>query len=160
VEAQHNAVHKAFGYIHGFIRGRDPAVSYKLSTSKKDQFMRQTTEDIKYAEVKEPGSENLADNVIDFLETYYKLTLVNITEKASGVASSVVTFLAVFIIGIFVILFIGLALGTWLGELLNSAIAGYFLTAGLFLLMMVLVWVLRKKLTSGFRNFIIRKIYE
>ena len=122
--------------------------------------MAQTTEDIKYTEVKEPGSENLADNVIDFLETYYKLTLVNITDKASGVASSVITFIAVFIIAIFVVLFIGLALGTWLGQLLDNAIAGYFLTAGLFLLIMLLVWVLRKKLTSGFRNFIIRKIYE
>ncbi|MDF2190277.1 hypothetical protein [Paraflavitalea sp. CAU 1676] len=123
--------------------------------------MRQKTEDIQYAEVKDTeASDNLADNVMDFLETYYKLTLVNITDKGSGVASSVVTFMAVFIIGIFVILFIGLAIGTWLGQLLNSTIAGYFLVAGLFLLSMVLIWLFRKKLMIGFRNFIIRKVYE
>lgn len=123
--------------------------------------MRQKTEDVQYTEVKDTeASDNLADNVMDFLETYYKLTLVNITDKASGVASSVVTFMAIFIIGIFVVLFIGLALGTWLGQLLNSTIAGYFLVAGLFLLSMLIIWVFRKKLMLGFRNFIIRKVYE
>lgn len=123
--------------------------------------MRQKTEDIQFAEVKDTdASDNLADNVVDFLETYYKLTLVNITDKASGVAASVVAFMAIFIIGIFVILFIGLGLGTWLGQLLNSAIAGYFLVAGLFLLFMFMIWLFRKKLTVGFRNFIIRKVYE
>jgi hypothetical protein len=124
--------------------------------------MRQKTEDIEYAEVKKDAttSDNLADNVMDFVETYYKLTLVNITDKVSGVASSVVTFIAVFIIGIFVLLFIGLALGTWLGQLLNNTIAGYFLVAGLFLLIMLMIWAFRKKLMSGFRNFIIRKVYE
>lgn len=123
--------------------------------------MRQKTEDVQFTEVKDTqASDNLADNVMDFLETYYKLTLVNITDKASGVASSVVAFIAIFIIGIFVILFIGLALGTWLGQLLNSTIAGYFLVAGLFLLTMLLIWVFRKKLMIGFRNFIIRKVYE
>jgi hypothetical protein len=122
--------------------------------------MKPTTEDIQYTEVKKEENNNLADQAIDFLETYYKLTLINITDKASGVASSVVTFIAVFIIGIFVMLFIGLALGAWLGQLLNSAIAGYFVTAGLFLIIMLLIWALRKKLMSGFRNFIIRKVYE
>lgn len=122
--------------------------------------MKPTTEDIQYTEVKKDTSNNLADQAIELLETYYQLTLVNITDKVSGVASSVVTFIAVFIIGIFVILFIGLALGTWLGQLLNSAIAGYFVTAGLFLIIMLLIWALRKKLMSGFRNFIIRKVYE
>jgi ABC-type multidrug transport system permease subunit len=123
--------------------------------------MRQKTEDIQYTEVNDTEtSDNLADNVMDFLETYYKLTLLNITDKASGIASSVVTFMAIFIIGIFVVLFIGLALGTWLGQLLNSPIAGYFLVAGLFLLTMLMIWLFRKKLMTGFRNFIIRKVYE
>lgn len=124
--------------------------------------MRQKTEDIEYAEVKKDAtaSDNLTDNVMDFVETWYKLTLVNITDKVSGVASSVVTFMAVFIIGIFVLLFIGLALGTWLGQLVNNTIAGYFLVAGLFLLVMLMIWAFRKKLMSGFRNFIIRKVYE
>jgi len=120
------------------------------------------TEDIQYTEVKKDSENdnNLADQAINFLETYYKLTLLNLTDKASGVASSVVTFIAVFIVGIFVLLFIGLALGTWLGQLLNNAIAGYFLTAGLFLVIMLLIWAFRKKLMSGFRDFIIRKVYE
>lgn len=127
--------------------------------------MKTTTEDINYTEVKakimeDDKKDNIADNVIDFLETYYKLTMVNITDKASGVASSVVLFIAMFIVGIFVMLFIGMALGTWLGQLLNSAIAGYFVTAGIFLLAMLVVWALRKKVMSGFRDFIIRKIYE
>lgn len=123
--------------------------------------MRQKTEDIQFAEVKNTeASDNLADNVVDFLETYYKLTLVNITDKASGVASSVVAFLAIFIIGIFVVLFAALGLGIWLSQLLNSAIAGYLLVAGLFLLFILVIIVFRKKLTIGFRNFIIRKVYE
>lgn len=123
--------------------------------------MPQKTEDIQYTEVKDPdASDNLADNVMDFLETYYKLTLVNLTDKASGVASSVVTFMAIFIIGIFVVLFMGLALGVWLGQLLNSTIAGYFLVAGLFLLIILVIWLFRRKLMTGFRNFIIRKVYE
>jgi hypothetical protein len=122
--------------------------------------MKPATEDIQYTEVKKETNDNIADQALDFVETYYKLTLMNLTDKASGVASSVVAFIAVFIVGIFVMLFIGLALGTWLGELLNNAIAGYFLTAGLFLIIMLLILAFRKKIMSGFRDFIIRKVYE
>lgn len=129
--------------------------------------MKQTTEDIDYTEVKakaklkeQDKEDSITDSAIDYLETWYKLTLMNITDKASGVASSIVLFIAVFIVGIFVLLFIGLALGTWLGELLNSAIAGYFVTAGIFLVAMLIVWAMRKRIMLGFRDFIIRKIYE
>lgn len=106
-------------------------------------------------------AENLTKSVGDYFDTYYKLTVVKATDKATGIAASSLAGLTVFFLSIFVLFFSGLALGVWLGQLLDSAVVGYLLVAGFYLFVMILLVLLRRKFVFPFiRNLIVRKFYE
>ncbi|WP_127127232.1 hypothetical protein [Pseudoflavitalea rhizosphaerae] len=105
-------------------------------------------------------TEKLADDVIELVQTYYKLTLVTATRKSSGVAASIVVVLIISVFFLLVIAFAGLALGHWLGNLLSNMATGYLITAGFYLLVTLILIVSRKKLFAYVRDIIVRKIYE
>ena len=106
-------------------------------------------------------AETLTKSVGDYFDTYYKLTVVKAADRATGIAASSLAGLAVLFLGIFVLFFFGLALGVWLGELLNNAVAGYLLVAVFYLILIILLVALRKKIVFPFiRNLIVRKFYE
>ncbi|MEO8582791.1 MAG: phage holin family protein [Flavitalea sp.] len=111
-------------------------------------------------ELKEKAVE-LTDSVSEYIKTYYKLSVLNVTDKATTIAALSVTTMVVAFLGFFVLLFSGIALGIWLGQLLNSLALGYLLVAGLYLLIIIVVIALRKRIVFPMiRNLIIDKIYE
>ena len=106
-------------------------------------------------------AEILSENVTDYIHTFYKLGVLNATDKATGVTASVAAGVIVLLLGIFVMMFSGIALGLWLGNLVENAALGYLLVAGLYLLVMVVLVLLRKKIIFPMiRNLIIGKLYE
>lgn len=105
-------------------------------------------------------TEQLADDVIGLVQTYYKLTLVTATKKSTSVAANAVVLLIIAATLLLVIAFGGLALGHWLGNLLSNIALGYLLTALFFLLISFVLFLSRKKLFVYVRNIIVRKIYE
>ena len=112
--------------------------------------------------------ENLKDKTSDLInhaeevaDTWYKLALVNVTEKAANITSAGITMVIVCIAGVFVLLFVGFALSWWLGDVLESRVVGFLLGAAFFLMVMIVVLLLRKKIIFPFiRNLIIRNIYD
>ena len=112
------------------------------------------------ADVKSKVSD-LTESITDYLETSYKLAVLNVTDKATAVVASVMASFVVLFLGLFVILFGGIALGVWLGDLLNSEALGYLLVAVLFLLIILVVVAMRKRIVFPMlRNKIINKLYE
>lgn len=112
------------------------------------------------AEFKEKADE-LIDHAGDYLETYYKLGLLKLTEKTTSAGSAIIASLLVLVLSVFFILFIGLGLSWWIGGMLDSMIAGYFIVAGLYLLIILCVTMMRKKVIDPFlRNLLVKKIYE
>ena len=106
-------------------------------------------------------AENLTKSVGDYFDTYYKLTVVKATDKATGIAASSLAGLATFFLSIFVLFFSGLALGVWLGQVLENEAAGYLLVAVFYLILIIIMIALRKKIVFPFiRNLIVRKFYE
>jgi membrane protein YdbS with pleckstrin-like domain len=105
-------------------------------------------------------TEQLAEDVIGMVQTYYKLTLVTATKKSTSVAATVVVVLIIAVTLLLMIAFGGLALGYWLGNLLSNIALGYLLTALFFLLISLVLYLSRKKLFAYVRNIIVRKIYE
>ena len=116
------------------------------------------------AEVKhsiETDNDNLAEEVVDLVQTYYKLTVIRVTRKTTDVTAAVIAFLAMLFVGFFVLLFSGLALGNWLGGLLNDQTTGYLLVAALYLLIFIILVLFRKKILFGpIRNLVIKKFYD
>lgn len=106
-------------------------------------------------------AEDLTKNLKEYAETYYKLTILKVTDKATNVVSGLLAGVSVLFFGVFVLLFLSLALATWLGQLVNSEAAGYLIVAGIFILIIVILVMMRKRIVFPMiRNKIIRKLYE
>jgi hypothetical protein len=106
-------------------------------------------------------TEDIVDHIEGIADTFYKLTMVNMTQKATNIASGTVAVLAICVFGLFVLFFGGMALAWWLGDLINSRTGGFLLAAAFFLIITVIVVAYRKKIVFPFiRDLIIRKIYE
>jgi hypothetical protein len=104
---------------------------------------------------------DLAGHAEDLADTYYRLALLNVTQKAATITSTAITMILLCTAGTFVLLFGGFAFSWWLGDLLKSRAGGFLIGAGFFLLIMIIVVLFRKKIIFPFiRNLIIRKVYD
>lgn len=104
---------------------------------------------------------DLADHVGDFADTFYKLTILKLTQKTTNIASGILLGVAIGIFGFLVVLFLSTALALWLGDLIESRAGGFLITAGIFVVLLAIIAAIRKKVVFPFiRNRIIRKIYD
>jgi len=111
-------------------------------------------------ELKEKA-EDLTSHVSDYLDTLYRLTLLKATQKATNLASTIVATIAVCTLGLFALFFASLATAWWLGDIVQSRIGGFFIMAGFYLLLMIIIIALRRKIVFPYiRNLILGKIYE
>lgn len=103
----------------------------------------------------------LKEHVSDYAKTTIQLAKAKATKGASNAAAGAVIGIAAFFLVIFFLIFLFTGLAWWLGGLLHSPAGGFFCVAGLFLLLLVLLFALRKKtIVPLIRNAIISKVYE
>lgn len=93
----------------------------------------------------EQNKEGIIDHVEAFSETFLKLTFTTITQKSINVSSVILNAIIIYVAVVFVLLFAAAGLAWWIGDLLNSRAAGFFIVAGLFLIVTLLIILLRKK---------------
>lgn len=122
-------------------------------------------EEIKEKNEKDEGLHDKAKDLIshagDYLETFYRLSILKFTQKATNVASSAIAAIAICTLGVLVILFGSFGLAWWLGDLIDNRAGGFFVVAGFYLLLMLCIVLLRKRIVFPYlRNMIIRKFYE
>ncbi|RYG51138.1 MAG: phage holin family protein [Chitinophagaceae bacterium] len=111
-------------------------------------------------EVKSKAGD-LSDSITEYIQTYYKLTLLNAADKATTIAASTLASVVALVLGFFVILFGGIALAMWLGSLLDNPALGFVLVAGFFLLVIIIIVALKKKIVfPAIRDNLINKLYE
>ena len=104
---------------------------------------------------------DLTESITEYIQSSYKLTLLNAADKATSLAASTLASVAIVFLGIFVLFFGGIALAIWLGNLLDDAALGYLLVAGLFLLVIIVIVALKKKIVFPvIRDNLINKLYE
>ena len=102
---------------------------------------------------------NIVELVADYVDTYYKLAVVNVTQKAAD-ASAAVSFslLATFII-FFICLFVGIGASLWLGGVLNNLPLGFFVFSGFILLIFLILFITRKRIFYPFiKNMVVKSI--
>ena len=106
-------------------------------------------------------AEDILSHGADYLDTFYKVSLLKLTKKATHVASATISVIVILTLGMFVLFFAGLGLGWWLGDLVQSRTGGFLLVAGFYLLLAVIIIALRRKLVFPFiRDLIIKNAYE
>jgi hypothetical protein len=104
---------------------------------------------------------DLTDSITEYIQSYYKLTLLNAADKATSIGASTLASVAIIFLGIFVLFFGGIALAIWLGTLLDDSALGYLIVAGFFLLVIIIIVALKKKIVFPIiRDNLINKLYE
>ena len=73
---------------------------------------------------------DLAESITEYIQSLYKLTLLNAADKATTISATTMAALVMIFLGIFVLFFGGIALAIWLGNLLDDPALGYLLVAG------------------------------
>ncbi|WP_290708798.1 phage holin family protein [Flavihumibacter sp. CACIAM 22H1] len=97
----------------------------------------------------------------ELLDTYYRLTVVNATDKVAKASSVSVVALAAALFGLIVLFFAGIGMAWWIGEAMNNMKAGFFIVGGFFLLLLLALLLFRKSLlVPMIRNQIIQSIYD
>jgi hypothetical protein len=114
----------------------------------------------KVQEIKEE-TKDLLEHITDYLETYYQLIIVTVTQKIVNIASGAINAVILAVLALFSFGMISLGLGWWFGNLINSRAGGFFLTAGVYVVIMVTIILMRKnKILPFLRNLLTKKIYE
>jgi len=106
-------------------------------------------------------AEDLTEDIGQYVETFYKLKVLQATDKAARLASLSVSSMMILILVLFCLLFLSIGVGWWIGESLENMVAGFCIVAGFYAVLSVVVLVLHKNLLLPWiRNILIRKAYE
>lgn len=107
------------------------------------------------------SAAQLKEHVSDYAKTTINLAKAKATKGASNAVAGVAIGIAAFFLVIFFLIFLFTAAAWWLAGVFDSPALGFLTVAGFFLLLLVLIFALRKKLIVPLiRNAIISKVYE
>lgn len=93
--------------------------------------------------------------VAHYIDIRLQLMKLSVIERASSVLSYFIfAFIALFIF-ITVLVFFGIGIGELLSDLVDSRAGGFFITTGLYILLLVLLFVFRTSITNKFAGIFI-----
>jgi hypothetical protein len=82
--------------------------------------------------------ESIAQNLRQYFETRWNLFILNTSDKASGIISSIASIVLIAVSMIFVLLFLSIGAALWIGHSYNDSSVG-FLYVGIFYLVVSIV---------------------
>lgn len=104
---------------------------------------------------------SLKTHLSGFTDTYIQIAKVKATKGASNAAAGIAIGVTLFMLAIFFVIFAFTALAWWLADIFESPALGFLAVAGLFLVLIILIVALSKKVIVPFiRNTIISKVYD
>jgi len=107
------------------------------------------------------NATNLANHVQDIAQTYYDLARINVAQAGAKAVARATLFFVITGLVLCILLLAGIGLSLWVGILLKNAAAGYFVVAFSYLVLVIILFLLRKQIVFPFiRNFVVRKIYD
>lgn len=80
----------------------------------------------------------LSAHIIEYLDTRWDLFLLQLTEKGMNVLSSIISGLLLVLFGTIVVIFVSIGAAISIGQALDSPAAGYFIMAGIFMVLLVI----------------------
>lgn len=113
----------------------------------------------------QPEEKSFTARLYEQTEQYVRTTIELYKLKAaktlSSVFAAVATGFIIWIISLFIILFLSIGTAFYLGELLGKWHYGFFIIAGFYILIAVVIYIYRVKcLTERINNFIIKQIFK
>jgi ABC-type phosphate/phosphonate transport system permease subunit len=104
--------------------------------------------------------ERLKEKVLNYVELKIKLFKLGVIEHTSNIVSSFLFLFLLMFIGTTVLLFLGLFFSEWIYTLVHTRSIAYLLTAVAFVFLLVLLLLLRKKITKFFSDMFVAMLTE
>jgi hypothetical protein len=109
----------------------------------------------------EAEKRNIAELAHDYVETYIKLTVANVSQKTADISASASLGLVAALIGFFVLMFLGIAASFWVAGLVNSNAGGFLIVSAFYILVLIILFATRKKfIYPMIKNLIVKSIYD
>ncbi len=110
-------------------------------------------------------NSDLFESLVEKSEQYGKTTLellkLKTLDKSADVVSNLVSWLIVLIFAVLFFLILNIGVALWIGELLNKSYYGFFVVAGFYALLVLVLGVFRKQLIKKpLNNSIIKQVLE
>ncbi len=110
-------------------------------------------------EVKE-RADNIFEHVKEYIEARYNLAVLETSNKATDILSSLVAALIVGVIGILVLFFLSFAAAWWIGQLTDSPALGFLVVAVVYAALGGILYAIRNKVIKlPVMNALIKKFY-
>ncbi len=102
---------------------------------------------------------SLLENANDYLETSVELLKLRAIDRSSDISSSIVSRLTILIIIFFAVFILNIGLAFWIGELLGKIYLGFFIVAGFYVLVALILHLFRDSWLKGpLSSMIIKKM--
>jgi phosphotransferase system glucose/maltose/N-acetylglucosamine-specific IIC component len=96
------------------------------------------------------------DKVAHYVDVRVQLIKLNLIERVSGVLSYFIFAFICLFLTVCVLIFLGVGLGEFLSDVFDSRAGGYFATAGIYALLLLLLFGFRKTIANSFSSVFIR----
>lgn len=105
--------------------------------------------------------KNLIDQLKEYVTTRIELLRIEFVEKSSSLISKIITGVIISIFSLFILIFLSIGLAVFLGNLVGSVAGGFFIVAGIFILIVIILAAGRKIFfETPLINYQIKKHYK
>jgi hypothetical protein len=106
-------------------------------------------------------AEELAGHVKEYVNNHIHAAKLSVAEKTSRAASTFIASLIIAALFIFFLFFSGIALALALSNWIHDPVYGYLLVAGIYLLLAILVFALKRKILQvPIMNSLLQQLFE
>lgn len=103
---------------------------------------------------------NWKDKITQQVDLRIRLFKLEFIERTSNVLSYFIFTFVILLLTMAMMIFFGIGLGEWFSEMFHSRIGGYFATTGVYILLILVIFALRKKFINAFSGIFIRVLTE
>jgi len=96
------------------------------------------------------------DKIAHYVDVRLSLIKLGFIERTSNILSYLIFVFIGLFLTVSVLIFIGIGIGEYFAEVLHSRAGGFFITAGFYVLLLVLMFLLRVPVTNAFSGAFIR----
>ena len=105
--------------------------------------------------------ESLYERAADYGKTSFELVKLQTLDKTSDIVSSIIPHSVVFVLFASFMIFLNLGLAFWLGEILGKTFYGFFVIAGFYILIgLILHFFMHQWIKGKIRNYIIKQFLK
>lgn len=108
-------------------------------------------------DVKQNG---IVDNIKEYVQTRIELATLTAVDKATQLFVTLVTNLAFIIFALLAFLFLSFGLALWISALMGNFYSGFFIIAGFYLLIAIIVQTSKAKLDKSVGDAVVKKLFK